>query len=79
MLPWKVANPLRPFPSSFRFSEPFCQLQNARHLSIPVAVEFHQRTNCPLRFGLHPFPSASLQPVGQEVRLNAITAPGGTV
>lgn len=75
---WEVASPLSPLPSSFTFSEPFCQLQSVRHLSIPVAVEFKPRMNCPLRFGRQPPPSASLQFAGQLARLNAMTAPGGT-
>lgn len=78
MVPWEVASPFSPFPSSFMFSEPFCQLQSVRHLSIPVAVEFKPRMNCPRKFGLPLPPSASLHPVGQASKLNAMTAPGGT-
>lgn len=58
---------------------PFCQLPKPRPPSAPVAFLFHPRMNSHRKLGLHPAPSASVQPVGQVVRLNAITAHEGTV
>lgn len=64
-----------------------CQVQNPRFASVPPAVEFHPRTNCPRRLSEAlpptpvgtPVPAASVQPTGHEVPLNAMTVPVGTV
>lgn len=69
---------LLPSPSPMN-AVPFCHVPKLRPPSAHVAFRFHQRTNSQRRFGLVPPPSASDQPVGQTVRLKAITAPVGTV
>lgn len=68
------------FPSpSPKNAVPFCQVPRLRPPSAPVAFRFQPRTNSHLRFGLPLPPSASVQPVGHVVRLNAMTAHDGTV